>query len=245
MEIGVFERELRETGASGEAELADILGAMCKVRGSNFPLPETKRVALSTPELKLRYEWLRQAQKYLKLGFHKELRGLSEQEYLDSLPKFGPQPENFKGRFDIPVIVETRISVERQCELARIDSRLGALPRVDWTNNSKDYKTLNGPYIIWMQDGAKNLRKKVEIVREELAKDERGATIFDGIALYLAESRTLLRDHFIELPGIKIGTKVGSISVPCLSLWSCRPTLRYHTVGRAYPNYGAVTCGIS
>ena len=196
MVMNFLEGELRKTGDPHDAERAKIVTIMHKARGSDIPLPtsETKTVALSTPELNLENEWLRQTRKYIKLGFHKELN-LSKKEYLDSLPKFGPQPENFKGRFDIPVMVETRISVERQCELAGIDYLLGSLSCIDWPNDPQGYKTPKKPYITWMQDGAKNLREKVEIVREKLAKDERGATIFDGIAFYLAQPKSL-KDHW-------------------------------------------------
>lgn len=217
-------------------------------QGKNFgdvSSPETKRVALSTPELKFRDEWLRQAQKYIKLGFHKEL-GLSEQEYLDSLPKFGPQPENFKGRFDIPIMVETRISVKRQCELAGIEYCLdvvdvgwpSAFPYGDWPNDSKGYKTPNVPYITWMQDGASNLGESVDIVREKLAKDERGATIFGGIAFYLAQPK-VLEHHFMDLPG----TEVVPYRNPCLDSWDGQPRLGWHRIDRFSPDDGSASCG--
>lgn len=233
MVMNFLERELKKTGDSGDTERAG------KARGSDISLPETKTVALSTPELNLKNEWLRQTRKYIKLGFHEKL-GLSKQEYLDSLPQFGPQPENFKDRFDIPVVVETRIPIKQQCKLAGINYLLGDLPCVDWPNDPKGYKIPNRPYITWMQDGgAKNLDKSVEEVREKLAEDERGATNFDGIAFYLAQPE-VLKHHFMDLPG----TKVGSVHAPCLHLWYGQPELNYfHRVDYVYPGYGSASCG--
>ena len=99
-------------------------------------------------------EWSRQTQRFIDLGFHEEL-GLSEQEYLDSLPRFGLQPESFKGRFDIPLIVETKIPVVRQCKLAGIDYYLEGLKVCDWPGDPQGYITPEKPYFTWVQDGSR------------------------------------------------------------------------------------------
>lgn len=224
-----LERELEKTGDRRDAERAAIIAAMRKARGEDIPL--------SSVELNLDPEWSRQIQRFIELGFHKELN-LSEREYLDSLPKFGPQPEQFQGRFNIPVVVETRIPVKRQCELARIRYFLGGLKVTDWTDDSKGYRTPDRPYATWLQDGKKNLYRAVEAVRKELAEDERGGTEFDGIALYIAHPQ-VLKEHFLDLPG----TKVGPVSAPCLSLCFGGPRLYYRWVGDADPRFGSVSCG--
>ncbi len=188
-------------------------------------------------ELDLETEWLEQTQGFIELGFHKELN-LSEEGYRDSLPKFGAQPEQFRWRFDTPVVVETRIPVKRQCELVGIGYFLGGLEVVDWADDSKDYRTPDKPYVTWLQDGKRNLNKAVKAVRNELDKDERGGTEFDGIALYIAHPQ-VLKDHFLDLPG----TQVGSGFAPSLHLWFGGPGLYYFRVDPAHPEFGSVSCG--
>lgn len=170
-----------------------------------------------TKQIDLDLEWQRQAQKLIDLGFHTEL-GLSRDEYLSSLPKFEPQPETFPSRFDIPVLVEKRIAPQRQAELAGLDYWLKDLDVSDWKDDPKGYKTPNAPYTTWMQDGRKNLNKKVSEVRKALASDERGATEHDGIALFIAHPE-ILEDHYIDLPG----TSVGAGRAPFLDRWRGRP----------------------
>lgn len=234
MVMNFLEGEPRRTGDPRDVERANIIKSIHKARGKDIPLPKEK---LSTSENNLEAEWLKQAKKYIKLGFHKEL-DLSKEDYLNSLPKFEPQPENFKGRFDIPLIVETRIPIKRQCELVGIDYSLGSLPCVDWSGDTKDYKTPKKPYVTWMQDGTKNLDKSVEGVREEFTEDERGATVFDGLALYIARPK-ILEHHFIDLPG----TKVGPRYAPFLGLWLGRPELDHRSVGSTYSRYFSSSCG--
>ncbi len=202
---------------------------------ARFNARETK--AAAAVELNLEAEWSRQIRKFIAFGFHQEL-GLPEQGYLDSLPKFEPQPGNFRGRFDIPVLVETRISVKRQCELAGVDYFLGDLSHGDWPKDPEGYKTPDSPYITWMQDGAKNVKKSVERVRKELAQDERGGTDFDGIAFYIIHPE-VLGNHFIDLPG----TLVESGHAPSLGLWVGRPKLYYYWVVYAHPGFGSLSCG--
>lgn len=76
----------------------------------------------TSPETKseLEIEWERQAQKYIELDFPNVL-GMSEIDFKNSLPKFEPQPESYKKRFDIPLIVVTKINPKRQLELAGFD----------------------------------------------------------------------------------------------------------------------------
>ena len=189
------------------------------------------------PKLNLNQEWMRQSQRYIDFGFHTKL-GLTEEEYLDSLPKFEPQPEAFKGRFDIPVIVETRILPQEQAALAKLNYYLGELKIADWSKDPNKYKTPDKPYTTWMQDGKGNLNKSVENVRKALAKDERGASIFDCIALFIARPE-ILKDHSIDLPG----TSVGSVDAACLGVWFDRPEVCYGRVGHANPGFVSASCG--
>lgn len=188
-------------------------------------------------ELNLDEEWQRQSTRFVELGFHTELK-IKDGEYLDSLPKFGSQPEAFRGRFDIPVLVEVRIPISKQCEMTKVQFSLKGLKVVDWSGDPQKYKTPRTPYTIWMQDGTKNLGITVDSVRENLAQDERGATVADGMALYIAKP-DVLRLHYIDLPG----TQVESGYAPYLDLWYGQPELRYHWADDADSHYGSASCG--
>lgn len=186
---------------------------------------------------KLSLEWQRQARRYVKLGFHTEL-GLSPEDYLASLPKFEPQPESFRGRFDIPVLVETRIALFRQAELARLAYYLGGLNVRDWESDPSGYKTPDSPYTTWMQDGKTNLGRSVRAVRRTLEPDERGATVHDGVALWIV-TPDLLNDHYVDLPG----TSVESDFAPYLHQWHGEPEVSYVLVDFALSEFGSPSCG--
>ncbi len=191
----------------------------------------------ASPKLDLRGEWERQVARYIKLGFH-EVLGIDEVSYRDSLPKFTPQPEAFKGRFDIPVLVETRISVSKQTELVGSSYLLGGLKVQDWKGDPKGYKTPKALYTTWMQDGSEYLKLSVVAFRERMNEDERGATEFDGIALII-KNPEILKHHYINLPG----TSVGFDDAPFLRLWFGEPVLDNHWVVGARSNLGSASCG--
>jgi len=191
-----------------------------------------------TPEL-LEAEVERQAGRYKGLEFHKHksLR-ISVGRLKDQIMSLVyEQPEVFRGRFDIPVVVFGQISPKDQARLAGLNYYLDGLGMSDWEHDPQGYKTPETSYMTWIQDGTVNLGKSVEDVRKALAEDERGATIHDGIALYIANP-DVLKDHFIDLPG----TRVGSVSAPVLYLWDGGPGLDCR-VGDADSGFGSASCG--
>lgn len=185
-------------------------------------------------ELDLEVEWQNQATNLASL-FAGEL-GLTQEEYITSLPKFEPQPDNWKGRFDIPVIVETRVPLKRMVKLAGIFADFGVASIQDWQEGKS--KTPKAPYATWLNDGISNLNKSVDTVRKSLKSDERGATVYDGVALYL-KNPEILGNHYLDLPG----SRVGSGRAPFLLRWGGQPRLRRSLVGDANPRYGSLVAG--
>lgn len=185
-------------------------------------------------------EWERQAGKYVQLGFHTEL-GLTEEAYCASLPKFEIQPETFVGRFDIPVLVETRVSPNRQAELVGFIYHLGGKRVVDWKQDPKTYKTPKAAYTVWMQDGKKNLNKSVREVRKAFAPDERGATLHDGIAFVIVNPPDEYKSHAIDLPGTSIDS--GDAPVLGFGFTNGRLMVFCNYVGDASPYFGSASCG--
>ncbi len=142
---------------------------------------EGRDKSLVTPEelgeFLLDAEWLRQFSNYVRLGFHKEL-GLTRGQYFSSLPKFKPLDKGLEERY-LPVLAETRISPKRQAELARIRCYFDI---DDWDVKPEGNESSSSPYITWMRLGSGPLDKAVT----SISNDERGATIQDGIALWIS-----------------------------------------------------------
>jgi hypothetical protein len=204
------------------------------------PIRETPIVVENTTEI-LTQEVERIATKYQEMEFHKhKTLNVSKERLKDMIMELvSPQPESFKGRFDIPVIVFGQIPAEDQAKLGGINYllKLKGLNVRDWEEDPRGYRTLKGVYMTWMQNGKKNLLRSVEKVRNTLALDERGATVHDGIGLYIAHPN-ILRDHYVNLPG----TSVRSDGAASLEWWP-RPELSGHFVGEVGPGIGSATCG--
>jgi hypothetical protein len=50
------------------------------------------------------------------------------------------------------------------------------------------------------QDGRKNRNKPVQACRKSFAKDERGLTAMEGVALYI-QNPAAIEGHYLDLPG--------------------------------------------
>jgi len=190
---------------------------------------------LITPELQT--EWERDAQKLA--DFFAKLERKSEAEYMDSLPKPFAQPESYRGRFDIPLIVTVPtkdVPLAEMLKAGGISSYYDAGRTKDWEEDS--YQTPDRPYFTWVSDGGLNLNKSVEDVRTSLIHDSRGGTLLDGIGVVI-KNPDILKHHFLDLPG----SQVGSGFAPFLDRWSERPRLYRHFVDRADPSFGSVVAG--
>lgn len=189
---------------------------------------QVNNIELTRPGLEK--EWERISQIYIKLGFHSELE-LSQSDYLSLLPIFDPQPDAFVGRFNVPILVETRIAPERQAELAGLEYF------IDRKVNEIDIP----PYASWMQTGEKYLDRKARDVCKKPGADERMANLYDGVALLIANPN-VLTDHSIALPGtILIGNKI-----PYLNTWITdgKKGIGYADWELKHPKFGTATCGI-
>lgn len=124
-------------------------------------------------------EWRKQTQKFIDLKFHTEL-GLSEEDYLESLPKFSKQPEKFRGEYDIPLIVDTRLPLDSLLNAEGITRLDKEDPIVDLVEVPKD------PYVIWVSKN-KYFQEDLRTIREHLTSDERGGTVIEGVYLYLRD----------------------------------------------------------
>lgn len=203
-----------------------------------FRRPESRPVTAEGKkvysEVSLNAEWQEQARRLA--GLFATALGKTEEEYISELPKFEPQPKQFKGRFDVPIIVETRVPLKRMLELAGINKYFDVDSIRDWERSK--FNTPKIPYTTWLNDGSVNLNKSVDTVRKALKADERGGTVFDGIILCLKDPK-ILEHHYLDLPG----SQVGSDNAPCLGRWYGQPGLDLSFVGDGNPRYGSVVAG--
>ncbi len=156
--------------------------------------------------------------------------GLSEKEYIASLPDFDPQSDAFQGRFDIPLIVETRLPLSRYLKLAQIECNYNVWNISDWSRSK--FQTPRSPYTAWVNDGTVNATRSVDNVRLTLWDDERGVTIFEGVALYLSNP-ALLALGTLDFPGSQTHPE----GAPSLQLYNKKPMIFDH-----YTNHSALDC---
>ena len=148
----------------------------------------------------LKVEWERQAG-IVAARFAKRL-GLSTEEYVNTLPKFEPKPENLEDALiipAIPVIVETRFTLPEILDIAGIVSYFDPQEVKDWTEGG--FQTSNKPYAAWLTYIPNT---SVEEVRANLLRYERGGTALDGIALYFQRPQ-ILNHFFLKFPGSQVG----------------------------------------
>ncbi len=240
-ELDQLAKYYSEKGNKARAGLYSSLAAEERaMHGPESVVPTTApvaRVEAFTPQA-LEAEIERQANRYQELGFHKRLR-MSAGRFKDQVMGLVVlQPEAFRERFDIPVVAFGQIPAEDQARLTGIDYWLEGLKVSDWEKDPQGYKTPEMSYLTWMQDGRVNLKRAPSDVRNSFAHDERGATQYDGIGLYVARPQ-VLQDHNIDLPG----TSVGSGVVAILRLDGGSPRLDSGLAVNALPYWGSASCG--
>lgn len=221
---------------SARIEALQRRGLLHKRDSTSLQLLRSKE-PLSSQALKAEIE--RQGKRYKDLGFHKKLK-MSVGEFKDHvIGLLALQPEEFKGRFNIPVVCFGQISPSDQARLIGINNWLELRDGVsDWINDPLGYKTPNATYLAWMQDGNSNLGMSSEEVREGLLDDERGATLYDGIGLFVAHPQILI-EHKIGLPGTGIGFEEDVM----LALLYGKVGLHSSRLNMSISSMGAATCG--
>lgn len=121
--------------------------------------------------------WSSQVERLLTLGYHVEL-GISEDEYKSAMPTFQSQPSRFKNRFDFPVLVDPRVSLERQLALLKVKTDLTQAELVQLSLSEMQQEGDN-PYQMWVNVGKVGSWKAID----ECDYDERPLTAGQGLAL--------------------------------------------------------------
>ncbi|GAA1835720.1 hypothetical protein GCM10009836_12690 [Pseudonocardia ailaonensis] len=153
-------------------------------------------------ELDLDAEWRRQVDGLVAAGFAAEL-GMSGPDYVASLPRFAAQPAAYRGRFDAPVVVETRIPWRRQYELTgiRVSPFMAFFPEpVPWHPDSAHREA---PYAAWFTRWGRRFPGPTspDDARAALAPDEVGANLQEGGAVLHAHPELNRTARFFDLVG--------------------------------------------
>lgn len=198
--------------------------------------------------------WSAQIDHLIQRGYHAAL-GMTEEEYRATMPEFTPQPTEFRGRFDIFLLVDPRLSLEVQLRLMGIENDLDNEDPDLVVENIESVVTSSTPYQLWIQLGEKYKGKTIDELLPLLEKNERGLTALEGIALYrehedrFAKNRAPGARFSIGLAGSVDNNPQYKGSIPQILYWmddfGRRGEPEMWTHGRSQPNTrgGWPTCG--
>lgn len=186
---------------------------------------------------------------YVEAGFPSRL-GMSTDDYLRSLPGLPAQPEEYAGRFDIPLLVDPRISWQEQAEMLGVrvsnHSRRFSYEPTDPDAIPED------PYVAWFHGWSTRFPEPVSSIeaRVSLAEDELGATPFELLAMNAALPDLARTARFFEAIGF-VNTTQPSEHITnrsagrCLSLyhWRRQPEIGSNQHPIAYPMYRPLVRG--
>ncbi len=181
----------------------------------------------------------RAASSYREAGFARRLR-MSPGGFKDSIMRLiAAQPEAWRGRFDLPrVVIGPKIPLGDQYKMLGLNYLLGGFRVSDWEEDPGGYKTPEASRLVWMQDGRVNLKRSMDDVRPTMATDERGASIYDGVGLFISDP-DVLSHHFVAFPG----TQIESGYAPAFDRWLDGPKVGGSATSYTSPYFGAATCG--
>ena len=133
-----------------------------------------------------------QIKNYISYGFHKYL-GMTETEYMNSVSVNVIQPEKYQGLFDYLIFVETRIPIEEQLKLLKIDDYIKSA-KLTHLNEQ-----LNSPYITWTHDLSLHAGKTISETHSSYLEIETGCTAIEVIA-FAVQYPSLCNGKGIDAP---------------------------------------------
>lgn len=216
------------TELAGRASIVEDTNAQVSARQQN--------TFLDTNE-----NWQLQINRLIKLGYPTTL-GLSEFEYRASIPQFQPQPEKFKGRFDILLLVDPRVSLKRQLSKQQV-----SFPEHDQFSDYEDLVIPDQPYQLWAQGGSRFRKLSPQDARSRFAEDERGLSLIEGLALF-REHPDILLSHPIDLLGstrlVRTTSEVTTHIPRIVHVLEGKASIRSYRDDRKPKKAAAASCGI-
>lgn len=172
-----------------------------------------------------------QLARFLELGFHNIL-GIEKGKYKDCFPQFAVPPESYKGRFDIPLLVESRIALQRQHQAAGI---------VEYINTNRISNVTYVPavsYAINTHDAQRYRPYSVEDALTYFASDEVVSPYIEVLALHLQHPE-IFEDHGIDAAG----SRSEDVRVPYLFVFLGKPGVGAGWIGSPRSDWGAGSRG--
>lgn len=181
----------------------------------------------------LQIEWERQVGRLIELGYHRELRK-SEATYRNQMPAFAPQPESYKGRFDIPLLVDPRLSLKTQIRLAGIN------PSIQLEKIADIMIVPTEPYSIWTHDGNRYRQFSVKNAISKFLSDEAPSPQVEVMSLFIQHTE-IFKDHGVDATG----SIYGKDNIPCIDTFFGRPELSHGVYDHPDSRWGTLSRGKS
>lgn len=179
----------------------------------------------------LEAKWEKQVNRLIELEFHKRLR-MSRGRYKDDIPGFIPQPDAYKGQYDIPLVIDPQLSLPDQHKLA------GVIERTDTLAIENLTPVPGKPYTIWTHDAYRYRRVSVRKAITLFKPDEAGSPLVEVTALYL-QRPDIFRDHGVDAAG----SRNADGYVPGLSTFDGEPEVLAYWDGYPAYHWGALSRG--
>lgn len=125
--------------------------------------------------------------------------GMSDEAFIESLPKFDPRLKISKGRTPLMVIKNKKLSLEETLEIFGITSYIDIKSIKEY--DTRRFKTPINPYITWVSE---KFNESARDIRNNLKYYERCGTVWDLIALSIVKPE-LFENGFIAAPGSNAG----------------------------------------
>ncbi len=166
--------------------------------------------------------------------------GMSAEDYRKLWPTSVVQPVEYAGRLDLPLLVDTTIPLNRLVVLNHnVVEHINLLSCRDMVNAPCHASgAMCTRYIAWVQTH-RWLGRKVADVRKEMAADEVGLVIVEGLHLP-GQCESLLRKQGVDIPG----SRCGEAYAPCVDWFDdVRPRVCASLVEYANAFYGSASRG--
>lgn len=193
--------------------------------------PPVENRSFSAEELALIHE--KQISRLVGLRLH-ELLNMSEHEYRAGIPSMLPQPEEYRGQFDTPLLVDPRVALPELCQAVGIEYY-----NHDTSNRDLD-AVPNMPYTMWTHDATRHKGISVASLSRmgHSSIREVPSTLHEVVALYIHYPE-FFRSIAISAPG----SRNNSNDVPYVGELRSGAFIYGRGINAAASNWGLLTRG--
>jgi hypothetical protein len=233
-----------------------VLGARSTVLGATRqvtdPEPAAERTAEAVaPPADVESEWRRQVQSHMHAGYHTAL-GVSATEYVESLPRPFAQPAGYRGRFDVPVLVEARLPWTTAAPMAGINIS-GHSRKFGYQPIDDGLAPPRRAFWAWFSGWGQRFPDPIApaAARYLLREDEIAGDVVEMVAMHLARPDLVERGRWLEAIGSVmphatidgLSNPTDELRVAGLMWWRARPEVGANLHPTAYTMFRPVVRG--